>query len=99
QGVGVIGVIQCDWLQPTHNKQDFDYTPAYRSAMSALGNKLNDYWNEKKGRQTNSTNIVLPEPKEVEASPDQLWVQCDNPKCLKWRKLPNHISADSLPDK
>ena len=26
-GVGVIGVIEADFLQPTHNKQDFDYTP------------------------------------------------------------------------
>lgn len=29
-GVGVVGVIECDFLQPTHNKQDFDYTKAYR---------------------------------------------------------------------
>ena len=29
-GVGVVGVVQCDFLQPTHNKQDFDYTKAYR---------------------------------------------------------------------
>ena len=29
-GVGVVGVIECDFLQPTHNKQDFDYTKTYR---------------------------------------------------------------------
>ena len=29
-GVGVVGVIECDFLQPTHNKQDFDYTKMYR---------------------------------------------------------------------
>ena len=28
-GVGVVGVIECDFLQPTHNKQNFDYTKAY----------------------------------------------------------------------
>lgn len=29
-GVGVIGVIECDFLNPTHNKQDFDSTDEYR---------------------------------------------------------------------
>jgi len=28
--VGVIAVIECNFLQPTHNKQDFDYTEEYR---------------------------------------------------------------------
>lgn len=31
KGVGVIGVIECNFLQPTHNKQDFDDTDKYRS--------------------------------------------------------------------
>jgi hypothetical protein len=26
------------------------------------------------------------------------WVQCENPKCLKWRKLPWHVDVDSLPE-
>lgn len=30
RGVGVIGVIECNFLKPTHNKQDFDYTDEYR---------------------------------------------------------------------
>ncbi|KAK3706874.1 hypothetical protein QZH41_018437 [Actinostola sp. cb2023] len=114
-GVGVIGVIQCDYLQPTHNKQDFDYTKAYRSSMSALGSKLNDYWNEKKGRAQVNSNVVIPEPREVDlvlanilthallysprSVPDQLWVQCDNPECLKWRKLPPNVGTDNLPEK
>ena len=29
-GVGVIGVIECNFLEPTHNKQDFDNTDKYR---------------------------------------------------------------------
>lgn len=29
--------------------------------------------------------------------PDQNWVQCD--ECLKWRKLPDGIDCDKLPDK
>ena len=27
------------------------------------------------------------------------WVQCENPKCLKWRKLPWHVDLDLLPEK
>ena len=27
------------------------------------------------------------------------WVQCDDPKCLKWRKIPWHADVDLLPDK
>ena len=43
-GAGVIGIIECNYLTPTHNKQDFDYNKHYRSTMFALGQKLNDYW-------------------------------------------------------
>ncbi|PIO23762.1 hypothetical protein AB205_0017060, partial [Aquarana catesbeiana] len=28
-GVGVVGIIECNFLKPTHNKQDFDYTNDY----------------------------------------------------------------------
>jgi hypothetical protein len=27
------------------------------------------------------------------------WVQCENLKCLKWRKLPWHVDVDMLPEK
>ena len=27
------------------------------------------------------------------------WVQCENPECLKWRKLPWHVDVDLLPEK
>lgn len=27
------------------------------------------------------------------------WVQCENPKCLKWRKVPWHVDLDMLPEK
>jgi len=98
-GVGVVGVIECDFLQPTHNKQDFDYTKVYRACTAALGIKLNDYWNEKKGPQRANSKEPIPEPVEVQQLPDQIWVQCDNPGCLKWRKLPEGTDPDKLPDK
>ena len=27
------------------------------------------------------------------------WVQCENPNCMKWRKLPWHVDVDLLPEK
>jgi len=27
------------------------------------------------------------------------WVQCENPDCLKWRKMPWHVDIDLLPEK
>nr|XP_033805485.1 MORC family CW-type zinc finger protein 3 [Geotrypetes seraphini] len=93
-GVGVVGVIECNFLKPTHNKQDFDYTNEYRLTMVALGDKLNDYWNEMKLKKCKDDSMNLP-IEEVEKRPDQTWVQCDT--CLKWRKLPDGILK--LPEK
>ncbi|XP_067300066.1 MORC family CW-type zinc finger protein 3a isoform X2 [Pseudorasbora parva] len=94
KGVGVIAVIECNFLKPTHNKQDFDYTEEYRRTMNILGVKLEDYWKairHKKG--LNSTVLMEDIPKR----PDQSWVQCDD--CLKWRKLPDGIDMNKLPEK
>ncbi|XP_006814641.1 MORC family CW-type zinc finger protein 3-like [Saccoglossus kowalevskii] len=96
-GVGVVGVIECNWLQPTHNKQDFDYTKQYRACISALGSKLNDYWNEKKQGATRSYQSAPANAQIPLDRPDQSWVQCD--RCLKWRKLPDTVHADSLLEK
>jgi len=27
------------------------------------------------------------------------WVQCENPECMKWRKIPWHVDSDLLPEK
>ncbi|XP_060785444.1 uncharacterized protein LOC132891662 isoform X2 [Neoarius graeffei] len=45
-GEGVIGVIECDYLKPTHNKQDFDDTEEYRNTMTNVSKKLKDYWKD-----------------------------------------------------
>ncbi|KAG8136532.1 hypothetical protein E2320_005106, partial [Naja naja] len=92
-GVGVIGIIECNFLKPTHNKQDFDYTNEYRRTIHALGEKLNDYWNEMQAKKTEYPLEVLVE--DTQKRPDQTWVQCDI--CLKWRKLPDGV--DNLPEK
>ncbi|XP_021568563.1 MORC family CW-type zinc finger protein 3 isoform X3 [Carlito syrichta] len=93
-GVGVVGIIECNFLKPTHNKQDFDYTNEYRLTIAALGEKLNDYWNEMKVKKNAEYPLSLP-VEDIQKRPDQTWVQCDS--CLKWRKLPDGI--DQLPEK
>ncbi|NWZ50704.1 MORC3 protein, partial [Haliaeetus albicilla] len=93
-GVGVVGIIECNFLKPTHNKQDFDYTNEYRLTIAALGEKLNDYWNEMKTKKNEEYPLALP-VEEIQKQPDQTWVQCD--ACLKWRKLPDGI--EHLPEK
>lgn len=35
KGVGVIGVIECNFLDPTHNKQHFDETDKYKYGHDA----------------------------------------------------------------
>ncbi|XP_067897248.1 MORC family CW-type zinc finger protein 3a [Heterodontus francisci] len=96
-GVGVIGVIECNFLKPTHNKQDFDYTNEYRLTIQALGQKLNDYWNEKKNKRNQEDPQSIIPVEDSQKVPDQVWAQCDG--CLKWRKLPVGIDPDELPDK
>ncbi|XP_019805112.2 MORC family CW-type zinc finger protein 4 isoform X1 [Tursiops truncatus] len=92
EGVGVIGVIECNFLKPAYNKQDFEYTKEYRLTINALAQKLNAYWKEKTSQENFETSaIVRPIPK----IPDQTWVQCD--ECLKWRKLPGKVDPSTLP--
>ncbi|ERE65764.1 MORC family CW-type zinc finger protein 4 [Cricetulus griseus] len=89
EGVGVIGVVECNFLKPAYNKQDFEYTKEYRSIINALTQKLNAYWKEKTS-QENFDTILTSRP-----IPDQTWVQCD--ECLKWRKLPGKVDPCTLP--
>ncbi|XP_040194885.1 MORC family CW-type zinc finger protein 3-like isoform X1 [Rana temporaria] len=91
-GVGVVGIIECNFLKPTHNKQDFDYTNDYRLTLTALGEKLNDYWQEMKLKKNTLDGVDLP-MEDVARKPDQVWAQCDN--CLKWRKIPDGVKLPS----
>ncbi|KAJ8388523.1 hypothetical protein AAFF_G00132370 [Aldrovandia affinis] len=97
RGVGVIGVIECSFLQPTHNKQDFDNTDKYRRTIYNLGVKLEEYWNEiRYKRKKNDPKCPIP-IEDAAKFPDQSWVQCDD--CLKWRRLPDGIDCGLLPEK
>eukprot|EP00074_Homo_sapiens_P061801 XP_006724754.1 MORC family CW-type zinc finger protein 4 isoform X2 [Homo sapiens] len=92
EGVGVIGVIECNFLKPAYNKQDFEYTKEYRLTINALAQKLNAYWKEKTSQDNFETSTVA---RPIPKVPDQTWVQCD--ECLKWRKLPGKIDPSMLP--
>ncbi|EDL23919.1 microrchidia 4, isoform CRA_b, partial [Mus musculus] len=89
EGVGVIGVIECNFLKPAYNKQDFEYTKEYRLTINALARKLNAYWKEKISQEN-----FEPSPTSRRI-PDQTWVQCD--ECLKWRRLPGMVDPSTLP--
>ncbi|KAF4075187.1 hypothetical protein AMELA_G00231580 [Ameiurus melas] len=97
KGVGVIGVIECNFLQPTHNKQDFDDTDKYRKTMHNLSIKLEEYWNEicyKQKKDDPKCTVPIEDTMKI---PDQAWVQCDS--CLKWRRLPDGFDCSRLPEK
>ncbi|KAI5106911.1 MORC family CW-type zinc finger protein 3 [Silurus meridionalis] len=49
-GLGVIGVIECNYLTLTLNKQNFDNTKIYRKTMLSVGSKLEKYWKDVKYR-------------------------------------------------
>ncbi|KAA6417195.1 MAG: hypothetical protein FRX49_12832 [Trebouxia sp. A1-2] len=95
----VLGVVEADFLQPTHNKQDFDDTPAYRNMVNTgAGSKL---YGGRRWTALARPPGPFPNPAsgaEEEKIPDDLWVQCDFPQCLKWRKMPSGTHPHTLPD-
>uniref|UniRef100_A0A8C6U950 Zgc:152774 n=1 Tax=Neogobius melanostomus TaxID=47308 RepID=A0A8C6U950_9GOBI len=84
-GVGVIGIIECDFLKPAHNKQDFEYTKEYRVTIGALGIKLNDYWKEVMERKARQKEFEAVTNDKSDTGP--MWLQCG--ECLKWRSVPD----------
>uniref|UniRef100_A0A8C5GGN0 CW-type domain-containing protein n=1 Tax=Gouania willdenowi TaxID=441366 RepID=A0A8C5GGN0_GOUWI len=95
-GVGVIGVIECNFLEPTHNKQSFLESEKYRKTMVNLATKLEEYWKEmcyRKSKDNPNSTIPL---EDTMKKPDQNWVQCGD--CLQWRKLPDGIDCKKLPN-
>ncbi|KAI0240520.1 MORC family CW-type zinc finger protein 3 [Lamellibrachia satsuma] len=49
EAIGVVGVVQCDFLEPNHIKQDFNKTNnRYNLFIRAVGSKLDNYWNTEK---------------------------------------------------
>ncbi|KAM9343617.1 MORC family CW-type zinc finger protein 3a isoform 2-T2 [Pholidichthys leucotaenia] len=96
KGVGVIGIIECNFLDPTHNKQSFIETDKYRKTINSLAIKLEEYWNEIRFNKTRENPHSTIAVEDILKRPDQNWVQCD--RCLKWRKLPDGIDTSKLPE-
>ncbi|XP_041800364.1 MORC family CW-type zinc finger protein 3 isoform X2 [Chelmon rostratus] len=93
-GVGVIGIIECNFLKPAHNKQDFEYTKEYRLTLGALGLKLNDYWREMTEKRAREREFQALDRDEYKRGDEEapMWLQCE--ECLKWRSIPaNHYST------
>ncbi|XP_061647947.1 MORC family CW-type zinc finger protein 3a isoform X1 [Phyllopteryx taeniolatus] len=96
KGVGVIGVIECNFLEPMHNKQSFSENDKYRKTMASLTIKLDEYCNEIRYRLTRDNPDRKVEVDDISKRADQNWVMCD--LCRKWRKLPDGIDCSRLPD-
>lgn len=110
KGAGVVGVVECDFLHPTHNKQDFNDTKFYRSLIFKLSAMLKHFWwarvesvpdplpsRRKRLRASREAAATTAGDEVVELLPDDVWVQCDYPDCLKWRKMPEGTDPSSLP--
>ncbi|XP_008278558.1 MORC family CW-type zinc finger protein 3 [Stegastes partitus] len=85
-GIGVIGIIECNFLKPAHNKQDFEYTKEYRLTLGALGLKLNDYWKEVTEKKAREREFQAVDKDKNSTDEGPLWLQCE--ECLKWRSIP-----------
>ncbi|XP_025049006.1 MORC family CW-type zinc finger protein 4 isoform X3 [Alligator sinensis] len=98
-GVGVIGVIECNFLKPAHNKQDFEENKEYRRTVTALGQKLNLYWKAKMAQMnlgtSNASSMIAscsaPEEQELSdeemnSSYDRKFRKQDQPSDRKQRK-------------
>ncbi|CAL8390345.1 unnamed protein product [Gadus morhua 'NCC'] len=96
QGIGVIGVIECKFLDPTHNKQDFDNTDKFRNTIRNVATKLEEYCKEIRFKRKNSNRSNNVPIEEEQKRPDQNWAQCD--KCQQWRRMPDGINNDKLPE-
>lgn len=101
RGLGVIGLVDADFLEPTHNKQGFVTNNAYRRLMHRLKETLQTFWWDKVERAENEKSEAERNARQAKRKrptrPDEIWVQCEFPECLKWRKLPSSTDMKKLP--
>ncbi|CAL8369244.1 unnamed protein product [Arctogadus glacialis] len=60
--IGVIGVIECNHLTPTPNKQDFVNNKSYKNTIKSVASKLREY--SGKIRNNPSDNVPIEEPND-----------------------------------
>lgn len=41
---GIVGVLEANFIQPTHNKQDFEKTPLFQKLEDRLRQMASEYW-------------------------------------------------------
>ncbi|ELR13006.1 UBA/TSN domain containing protein, partial [Acanthamoeba castellanii str. Neff] len=82
RGVGVIGVLNVNALQPTHNKQSFIMDNNYRLLVNNLKDQLAKYWSTvtSKGTLTEFWHKL-----SKAKSRGKICIQCT--KCMKWRSV------------
>lgn len=101
---GIVGIVDVPYLvlEPTHNKQDFADAKEFRYLMKAMGEHMEQYWNDLNIHQTGITSFwsnfgyistkwkdpPSTDPKYARRRAMQVssTLQCD--ACLKWRTLP-----------
>ncbi len=44
KGRGVVAVVEADYLEPTHNKQDFNRDDNHKNLCFNITTAMNDYW-------------------------------------------------------
>jgi hypothetical protein len=44
KGRGVVGVLEADFIKPTHDKQDFEKSQLFQRLMNRLKEMTNEYW-------------------------------------------------------
>jgi hypothetical protein len=44
KGRGVAGVLEADFIKPTHDKQDFEKSQLYQKLINRLKDMTNEYW-------------------------------------------------------
>jgi len=87
RGVGVVGIIDCYFLTPTHNKQDFVHGDRYRVLVDTLKEKLRQYWvscNIDASGGGDGIRKFWSDLEKVKNS-GPFWIQCDS--CLAWRRV------------
>ncbi|XP_052243721.1 MORC family CW-type zinc finger protein 3-like [Dreissena polymorpha] len=91
-GIGVIGVVEAYFLEPTQNKQEFINNQRYNTFINAAAGKLNDYYYTKSNTEDPNFSQSSKAPHLIKYQ----WVQCDN--CNTWRRLPAGHTDEKLSD-
>jgi len=92
KGSGVMTILDCPFLTPTHNKQEFMSTGTLHNLQELLKDKVLKYVTIVDNLYPNKEKLFEDIRKEKIYGP--FWIQCD--KCLKWRSVPK--SPEDYPD-